>query len=226
MTPQALMGAPAPDGNPGLGPWDMVQTGVAVALTFLAGCLALRVVSPGGGHAPCLGAFSLLGGLAWGAVKLGPEGRSRLFRRATRLPSGPTRVWALTAGAWTITLGVHSLLYWTAASMLPDLLGNDPPPPPAWCAILLSPFVEELLFRGVIQDGLARRFGTVTGLLASSMLFGLCHGAVLESTSAFLFGVAVGFLFARTRSLVPCFALHLANNLLAAWVATRAMAIP
>ncbi len=41
---------------------------------------------------------------------------------------------------------------------------------------VVAPVTEELIFRGVIQDGLTVSYRTQTAVLASSILFGLVHG--------------------------------------------------
>lgn len=55
-------------------------------------------------------------------------------------------------------------------------------------------FVEELLFRGVLQRVLERRLGMLPGLLLASALFGLMH-SVYGSPMAILFASVVGLLF-------------------------------
>ena len=42
--------------------------------------------------------------------------------------------------------------------------------------IVIGPFAEELVFRGIIFNALALRTGTATGALGSGLLFGLTHG--------------------------------------------------
>jgi membrane protease YdiL (CAAX protease family) len=68
---------------------------------------------------------------------------------------------------------------------------------------------EELLFRGVVQEAIAHRFGPIVGLAAASVLFGLMHPlsrdyAVLTG----LVGVYLGGLFLATGSLVAPIVTH------------------
>ena len=79
--------------------------------------------------------------------------------------------------------------------------------------VILSPIIEEFLFRGIFL----RRFNIVLdnltlSILLSSILFGICHnfGGIL---GAILFGICVSILYIKSRNiLVPIFA-HFLNNL-------------
>ena len=80
-------------------------------------------------------------------------------------------------------------------------------------------FFEEVLFRGVVMQGLSARFGAVTGLLVTSVLFGAMHlvnwvnGQTLDATVVqCVHAGAAGFLYGalalRTGSLWPSILLH------------------
>ncbi len=101
-------------------------------------------------------------------------------------------------------LGIHSS---TAAAVAIAILV---------CAV--APFVEELFFRGFIFGAMRNGLGLWGGAAVTGLLFGGAH--VLGSPIAFLlplafFGFALCLLYARTRSLYPCMALHCVNNSLA-----------
>ncbi len=79
--------------------------------------------------------------------------------------------------------------------------------------VLLSPIVEEILFRGFFLRRFCMEFGMTVGILLSSVLFGLCHsfGGIL---GAILFGICVSILYIKSNNImVPIFA-HFLNNLL------------
>ena len=75
-------------------------------------------------------------------------------------------------------------------------------------------FMEELLFRGVIMQSL-RRFGDSFALWTSAILFGLCHGNLIQGPNAILMGLVIGYLVLRSGSLVTGIVMHLINNALA-----------
>jgi membrane protease YdiL (CAAX protease family) len=91
----------------------------------------------------------------------------------------------------------------------------------AWS--LVGVFVEELLFRGVVQGELAECFSSPTAILGAATLFLLIHvpgwiildipaGAVTVAT-VFLIGVICGALRLWSKSLWPAVAAHWSNNL-------------
>ena len=76
---------------------------------------------------------------------------------------------------------------------------------------VIAPIVEELLFRG-IGFHLLQRFGDTAAILATGLAFGLYHGLVNALPILALFGVALGWLRARTRSVYPGMLVHAAFN--------------
>ena len=87
-------------------------------------------------------------------------------------------------------------------------------------AVVVTPLVEELLFRGVLFPVAARSFGTTAGVLLVSGLFGFAH-VVTYGLDAYLIaqtllaGLYLTWLRARSGSLVPSVAAHAALNLYA-----------
>jgi membrane protease YdiL (CAAX protease family) len=78
----------------------------------------------------------------------------------------------------------------------------------------IAPVVEELLFRGIGFHLLAR-FGQVAAIVASGIAFGLYHGLVNALPILALFGIALGWLRARTNSVYPGMLVHAAFNAVA-----------
>ncbi len=84
---------------------------------------------------------------------------------------------------------------------------------------LVVPVMEELFFRDFLQRALVRgaRFedvpiGTFTGfsLIAMSLLFGINHGA--EWPEGIAYGLMMGILLVRTKSLGSCIVAHAVTN--------------
>ena len=75
--------------------------------------------------------------------------------------------------------------------------------------VFVAPIVEELFFRGFLLHRWARRWGTPTGVVASSALFAVLHG---EWIGHFLFGVVMAALYLRTRRLWMPIVAHAINN--------------
>ena len=83
-------------------------------------------------------------------------------------------------------------------------------------AVTLAPLMEELFFRGFLYPVLAQKTGTVLGILVTSALFGLLHGAQLGYSWAvliiFLVGVALTTVRAVTKSVASSFLVHVGYN--------------
>jgi hypothetical protein len=119
----------------------------------------------------------------------------------------------------TLMLAAFSWLAQFAPHWLGKLLGNNKtfelggtPVLAQWLLIaVLAPIVEELFFRGILLHRAVRHWGATRGLLATSLLFGALH---MNPVGIFAFGLLLGVLYLRTRSLwVTTFA-HLLNNTL------------
>lgn len=79
---------------------------------------------------------------------------------------------------------------------------------------------EEFIFRGLLQHGLVKRFGVVTGIVAASMMFGLAHINNNEFGFAYpnwpfvglasIAGLGYGLIYHKRKSLALAAGLHLA----------------
>jgi len=77
---------------------------------------------------------------------------------------------------------------------------------------VLAPVVEEMLFRGVVLRGFLQRYARWEAILLSAILFGFAHLNLYQFVAAFILGVFAGWLYERSRSLIPCIGLHAAYN--------------
>jgi membrane protease YdiL (CAAX protease family) len=81
------------------------------------------------------------------------------------------------------------------------------------CAIVIAaPIVEELLFRGLLQNALAKYLPIGGAILLSSFLFAAVHGQPYAIPGLMSLSVAFGYLYHRTGSLRTNIILHMANN--------------
>ncbi|MEQ8684908.1 MAG: CPBP family glutamic-type intramembrane protease [Imperialibacter sp.] len=82
-------------------------------------------------------------------------------------------------------------------------------------AVVIVPFYEEFIFRGIILNSLDRRIKFIAANVIQSALFALLH----ENTSLFLFyfstGIIVGWMVKKSNSLVPALSFHATNNFFA-----------
>jgi membrane protease YdiL (CAAX protease family) len=80
--------------------------------------------------------------------------------------------------------------------------------------VFMAPLAEEAFFRGVLCEGLARRYGNAIGITVSATLFALCHWPWVRWPWCFVFGLILGAMHRRTGSLLPCLLIHATNNAL------------
>lgn len=72
-------------------------------------------------------------------------------------------------------------------------------------------FCEELIYRGIIFNGF-RKFGSVTAVLLSALMFALAHGSAMQFFYQFILGVVLALLVLRTGSIVVSMVAHFVNN--------------
>jgi membrane protease YdiL (CAAX protease family) len=83
------------------------------------------------------------------------------------------------------------------------------PSPALFIALVVAaPILEELLFRGVMLDGLLKRYRPLTAILVSSTIFGLAHLNPWQFVTAFVMGCFAGWVYFRTQSVGPCILIH------------------
>lgn len=79
--------------------------------------------------------------------------------------------------------------------------------------VILAPIVEELVFRGAIMGHLLKTGKSpVFAILVSSLVFGIVHGNLEQAPFAFILGLALGWVYYRTGSLLPSICMHFVNN--------------
>ena len=83
-------------------------------------------------------------------------------------------------------------------------------------ASLITPVVEEVYFRGMIQRGLNNEYNKpYMAIIISSVLFGLIHMIPLQIVAAAFMGMALGWIYYKTKSLWFVIIIHAVNNALA-----------
>jgi membrane protease YdiL (CAAX protease family) len=79
--------------------------------------------------------------------------------------------------------------------------------------VIAAPILEELIFRGIILDGLLRIYSPIKSILVSSFLFGLVHLNPWQFVTGLIVGIFSGWVYYKTRSLLPSIIIHAAANL-------------
>lgn len=81
---------------------------------------------------------------------------------------------------------------------------------------VLIPLIEEVVFRGVLLNGLARHMSFPVAAVVQALLFAAMHEDLAQLPVFFVFGLAAAWLYRRSQGLAAPLALHAFNNTLAA----------
>ena len=82
-------------------------------------------------------------------------------------------------------------------------------------AVIIVPFYEEYIFRGIMLNGMDRRIKFIAANIIQAIFFSLVHDNASLFLFYFLFGLISGLLVRRSNSLLPALTFHATNNLLA-----------
>lgn len=81
---------------------------------------------------------------------------------------------------------------------------------------IFAPLVEELVFRGAILRALLQGFSRHwVAIVCSALLFALIHMNPAQMPHAFCLGLLLGWMYYRTRSVIPGIMVHWVNNTVA-----------
>ncbi|MCR5388283.1 MAG: CPBP family intramembrane metalloprotease [Lachnospiraceae bacterium] len=80
---------------------------------------------------------------------------------------------------------------------------------------IVTPAVEELMFRGLIYRLLRKKLAFPPAVIISAALFGLYHGNIIQFIYAFVMGIFFAVLCELSGSLIIPVLAHAANNVLA-----------
>lgn len=83
---------------------------------------------------------------------------------------------------------------------------------------ILAPIAEEMVFRGAILRRLLDAFDKRwhwAAIVITAALFGIVHLNMAQGINAFVMGLLLGWMYMRTRSIMPGIIFHFANNTMA-----------
>lgn len=79
--------------------------------------------------------------------------------------------------------------------------------------VLAAPILEELTFRGMMLDGLLRKYQPTKAIVVSAFFFGLVHLNPWQFVTGFILGCYLGWVYLRTASVSACIVIHMSANL-------------
>jgi membrane protease YdiL (CAAX protease family) len=89
--------------------------------------------------------------------------------------------------------------------------------------VIVAPFFEEILFRGVAFQLLIQKHRLLTAAVISGVLFGLYHQNLFQGTFASLLGIVLGLSLIWTGSIWAPIVIHLVNNALSFLIGSSAI---
>ena len=80
--------------------------------------------------------------------------------------------------------------------------------------VVAAPVLEELIFRGIMLDGLLKKYSPIKSILISSIIFGLAHLNPWQFVAGFVIGIFAGWIYYKSRSLSLTIIIHASGNLI------------
>lgn len=142
---------------------------------------------------------------------------------ALRRPHRVGRAALIALGTFVVTAAAGAVLSWLSLNPAREqgLVPDEWPPPDnvvfainVALVVLVGPFVEEMLFRG-LGFSLLRPYGRLTAILGSAAAFAAVHGLLEGFLLVFLLGTGLAIMRELTDSTIPGFVLHATFNAVA-----------
>lgn len=214
-------------------PWGLLGLYYFLPLTLFLGLTAIRKGALGLRHVSTCPTHPLDGGLAMLACNAVVLLVLYLFDRSSFMPKGlalPLARWlfaGLAGGVAFQLLNVSSIRAWfplwpKCAALFHDSLGSASVPSwllPIVAAGIVTPVIEEIFFRGALQESFTRYYGPTTAIFLTALSFSLMHwapGALQQSVLSFFFGILASAVRLRQKNLSFPLGLHMGINLMAA----------
>jgi membrane protease YdiL (CAAX protease family) len=201
--------------RPGLGKF-LVEEGAWLLGAFAVTILTASFLQGRGGRlaaaAPGVALFGLHGLVGLHVVRTERPRLAGWFRVNRR-----TLVWGVAGGAFLLAFnGIYGLALEALGVVPPDVaeMLRTLVPESAlllWAGVL-APVVEELYFRGRLQDVLTAKLGPGWAGLVGSLAFAAIHGIPAFLPAYFVFGYVLLFLRRRTGGLAGPILAHMINN--------------
>lgn len=78
--------------------------------------------------------------------------------------------------------------------------------------VIFAPILEEIIFRQIILKQFLKKYSPTQAIIHSSLIWAIIHFNPVQSATAFLFGLFIGWVYFKTQSIWPCILIHAVNN--------------
>jgi uncharacterized protein len=186
-----------------------------------------RVLESGEGNLSLLGSIALLIGIQTGLLLVSYLFvlRPRALSGLPSFPGGDAGGAVLRGLGWGVVAWLGSTLVAGLVVWLLTELGAPPQPEVAQRAIaqldpilvalavvVLAPIAEEVFFRGIVFNAWLREGGRRWAYVGSAALFALVHLSFVTLLPIFLLGLALAWVYDRTRNLLAPIVMHATVN--------------
>lgn len=103
-------------------------------------------------------------------------------------------------------------------SQFASLYTNASLPVQIFTVAVVTPIVEELIFRGIGMRKLTAAVGSAGAVIITSLVFGFAHGTVVAVLYACIMGAVFAAMYVRYNSVLPSIAAHAFFNLTSFWL--------
>lgn len=83
---------------------------------------------------------------------------------------------------------------------------------------VVSPFVEEVIFRGFLYGRMKVYMNWIVALVLSSLLFGIYHGNLVQGVYGFIMGLFFGLVYEKCKNFYLVVIMHDIANLVAFYI--------
>ena len=119
---------------------------------------------------------------------------------------------AIYLSATTIALLAKNAM--NAPSPIQNITNEVPIAALATLSILIVPIGEEALMRGFVYPIMRQQFSAPVTIALSACLFALLHGNIVQIILTLPLGIACGYMYEQTHSLMQCIGIHMLFNAL------------
>lgn len=81
------------------------------------------------------------------------------------------------------------------------------------CAVIIIPFFEEILFRGLIFNELRKNLNIIASVIIQALIFAVAHGNIAQGIYTFFLGTVAALVYIWTKSILANITLHITFNL-------------
>lgn len=78
--------------------------------------------------------------------------------------------------------------------------------------VIISPFFEELIYRGLVLDSLLKNKSRWIAILIASFIYAFIHFNPYQFCSVFLLSLFIGWIYSYTRNIGACILIHFVSN--------------